>query len=132
MEHSQQIIFYDGECGFCNFIVGFILKNEKKPMFHFAALQSNLAHEILIDQHQLSINFDTFYYLNNDQIFTKSKGFFELAKHLKYPVRALRIFRFIPVFLTDKVYDLIAKRRKKIMTEKCYLPTAEERKRFLN
>lgn len=128
---SLKIIFYDGDCGFCNWIVGFILKYEKTPTFYFAALQSEVAQDILENQLHQKIDLSTFYYLNEQQLAFKSKGFFALAKDLKYPIRALRIFRFLPVFVTDKVYDFIAKRRKKIMGEKCYMPTIEERKRFL-
>lgn len=128
---TDKIIFYDGECGFCNYIVAFILKNESKPTFYFTALQNDLAKQLLVHERGLQINFDTFYLLYEGKLYTKSKGFFRLAKELKYPIRLLRIFRFCPSFITDKVYDFIAKRRKKIMGEKCYFPTAEERKRFI-
>lgn len=129
--NKNHIIFYDGDCGFCNFIVGFILKNEKEPIFHFSALQSEYAQSILTATFKTEIDYSTFYYLTDGKLYKKSNGFFVLLQHLKYPIRLLRIFRFIPSGIADKIYDFIAERRKKILGERCYLPTPEERKRFI-
>ena len=37
---QQPILLFDGECGFCNKSIQFILKHESKPKLKFAALQS--------------------------------------------------------------------------------------------
>jgi predicted DCC family thiol-disulfide oxidoreductase YuxK len=130
-KYLQKIVFYDGECGFCNYIVGFILKYEKNESLYFSALQSELAQTLLVEKQGVILDLSTFYYLNNDILFKKSNGFFSLLKELKYPVRFLRIFQFIPTFLTDKIYDFIATRRRKIQSPKCYFPTPEQRQRFI-
>jgi len=128
---NKKIVFYDGNCGFCNKTVEFLLKNDKNAQLRFAALQSDFADEILRKKFGLSIDFSTFYYLRNDQIFTKSTGFFEVLKEENNSYRWLRIFRFLPRIFTDKCYDYIAKNRNKMATAQCYVPTFEERKRFI-
>lgn len=127
------IVFYDGDCGFCNSIVGLILKYEKTNDIHFAALQSPVADKMLKEEFKIDIDLSTFYYLDkNHQLHSKSKGFFELAKSMKAPLRWLTIFRFFPSRLTDSVYDWVAKRRRSIISQHCYLPTPEQRKRFVS
>ncbi len=130
-KYPQKIIFYDGECGFCNYIVGFILNNENNDSLHFSALQSELAQTLLVEKFGVKLDLSTFYYLHNNDLYKKSSGFFCLLKEMKYPVRFLRIFRFIPTFLSDKIYDFIAARRRKIQNPKCYFPTPEQRQRFI-
>lgn len=133
MEQNREnkIVFYDGDCGFCNYIVGFILENEKNEMLCFAPLQSGFAQTLLAEK-EIKINYSTFYYLKDNRIYSKSKGFFELLKELRFPYRVLRIFRFLPLFLTDAVYDFVAKRRRRLQNPKCYFPTPSQRKRFLS
>lgn len=128
---GNKIVFYDGDCGFCNYIVGLILQNERNEMLYFAPLQSDFAQALLAEK-GIEINYSTFYYLQNNQVYSKSKGFFELLKELRFPYRGLRIFRFLPSFITDVIYDFIAKRRRKLKNPKCCLPTLSQRKRFLS
>lgn len=39
----DKILFYDGDCVFCNASVQFALKHRKKNSIYFSALQSELA-----------------------------------------------------------------------------------------
>lgn len=130
-EQKSKIVFYDGDCGFCNYMVGFILQNEQNETLHFAPLQSSFAQTLLAEK-GIEINYSTFYYLKNNKIYSKSKGFFELLKELRFPYRMLRFFRFLPLFVTDAAYDFIAKRRRRLQNPKCYFPTPSQRKRFLS
>ena len=43
---EKPIVFYDGDCGLCNRSVAFVLKHEKSPVIHFAAIQSEFTIEI--------------------------------------------------------------------------------------
>lgn len=130
--YPQKIVFYDGDCGFCNYIIGFILKNETNELLHFSALQSALAQKVLVKKHGIELDLSTFYYLDGNQLYKKSKGFFVLLKEMKYPFRILRIFRFFPTALTDTIYDFIAARRRKLQSPKCYFPSPEQRNRFIH
>lgn len=129
--HSP-IILFDGVCNLCNGAVQFVLKNDSRNVFKFASLQSDFAQDFL-KKHQLPTeNFETLILIENDQVFVKSKAVFKIVKYLpKYAW--LRIFRFLPLAISDFCYDIISKNRLKWFgqRESCWLPTKELKERFL-
>jgi predicted DCC family thiol-disulfide oxidoreductase YuxK len=129
---KRTIVFYDGECGFCNWVVSFILKAERGKDICFASLQSPFAKKFFHDNGAPEPDLSTFYLYWNHQLFSRSTAAIGLLHFLKWPYKVLNIFRVIPVCQRDQLYNSIAKRRQCIMKGKCYVPTAEQRKRFLN
>jgi len=127
----KRIVFYDGECGFCNTSVQFILNHRKRPI-HFAALQSDIAKEVL-QHHNISIAMNTLYYLEEGKLYKKSTGALRITKHLEggYPVLYF-IGILFPKILRDWVYEQVAKRRHRIKPGYCAMPSPEERKLFLS
>ena len=47
MNINRNIIFFDGECNFCNGTVDFIIKYDKSKYFAFSWLQSDYAKKYL-------------------------------------------------------------------------------------
>ena len=47
MSSQKHIILFDGECSFCNFWVKFVVKRDKKDLFRFASLQSDVGKKLL-------------------------------------------------------------------------------------
>ena len=130
---NKYIVFYDGDCGFCNFWVGWILKNDHKNKFLFSALQSEFGQKFLTDRNLQNENFDTIYLFSPGKFYlNKSKAALKIATLLGGGFSLMEIFKIIPSFISDKVYDLIAKNRQKIASAKCYLPTQEERRKFID
>lgn len=128
---EKRIVFYDGDCCFCNTSVQFILKRRKKN-FYFAALQSNFAKKKIEEEKGISIEMNTLYYLEEDKLYEKSTAVLRIARGLKGGYPLFYYFGIIvPRFLRDAVYDFIAKRRNKINPGFCALPSEEERKFFL-
>src|SRR5690606_1987139 len=125
------MVFYDGDCGFCNSVVQFILKHEKHDKMLFSALQSDFANDFLKRHHLPLPDYSTLYVWSNRKLLKKSSAALEISSHLNMPWSWLKIFKFTPLFLRDKVYDLIAGNRKKIKKEACYLPSPEQRKRSM-
>jgi len=128
---NTNLVLYDGDCGFCNRSVAFILKHEKSPSIHFAPIQSSKTIELFEGNNWETPNLSTFYFIQNGKKHERSAAAFEVLKYLKYPYRWLRIFRFIPRKLTDWVYNQVAKRRQRISKGFCVLPTPEQRERFV-
>jgi predicted DCC family thiol-disulfide oxidoreductase YuxK len=129
---NKYIVFYDGDCGFCNFWVGWILKNDRKNKFLFSALQSSFGQQFLKDRNLEYQNFSTLYLFAPGKFYLKkSTAVLKIAAILGGKFLLMGIFKIIPTVLNDKIYDLIAKNRQKIASEKCYLPTPEERKKFI-
>lgn len=130
---NKYVVFYDGDCGFCNFWVGWILKNDHQNKFLFSALQSEFGQKFLKDRHLKNENFDTIYLFSPEKFYLeKSTAVLKIATILGGTYSLMAIFKIIPTYLRDKVYDIVAKNRQKIASAKCYLPTPEERKKFID
>lgn len=129
-KNKRNIVFYDGECGFCHSTVSFILKR-RKTAFYFIPLQSKKAREML-NAHQIIPDLSTVYYLRENRLYERSSAAMQIAKGLKGLYPLMIIFYVIPPFIRNAVYSGIARRRHKLRKGYCYLPKAEERKFFLD
>lgn len=130
-EGDLKIIFYDGDCGFCNSSVQFVLKHEKSPEINFSALQSSFSKTFFAENNFPEPDLSTFYFYEKGILYSKSTAGLRVTAFLNFPISLLRIFIFVPSFIRDKVYDFIAKRRKTIMKAFCVIPTSEAKARFL-
>lgn len=127
----DRIVFYDGDCGFCNSSVQFILDRRKRAI-HFAALQSDIAENVL-GERGVTIQMNTLYYLENKNLCSKSTAALKIARHLKGAWPIIYWFGIIfPKTFRNWVYDQVAKRRHKINPGLCAMPKPEERKLFLD
>ncbi|MDA7802954.1 DUF393 domain-containing protein [Crocinitomix sp.] len=125
----DNIVFYDGDCGFCNSSVQFILE-KKKAVFHFLPLQSPIAQKIL-DEHNTTINLDTIYYLRSGKLYDRSSAALQIARGLRGGYPLFFGFYLIPKFLRDPFYNVIAKIRHKIKAGYCMIPTTEDQQYFI-
>ncbi|MGD9806861.1 MAG: thiol-disulfide oxidoreductase DCC family protein [Hyphomicrobiaceae bacterium] len=131
--HSERAIWlYDGLCGFCHWSVHFLLAHERAPSSVFVAIQSRLGRK-LADQH--GIDPDTpssFLFIDRGRAFEKSDGVIALSHHLRWPWRALKCLRIIPKGWRDRLYDVVARNRFRILGRKtvCELPPPQVRTRF--
>jgi predicted DCC family thiol-disulfide oxidoreductase YuxK len=131
MKKEIPIVFYDGDCGFCNRSVQFILKNEKNQELHFAALQSNYSQDFFKANHFPNPDLSTFYYWNGSELFSKSTAALQLLNKLKNRFQLLKIGYILPKILRDKMYDFVAKGRHQISNGFCVIPSIENKKRFI-
>lgn len=127
---EEHIVFYDGDCGFCNRTVQWILEKEKSPVIHFSAIQSPFAQRFLNGK-GVTPDLSTVYFYTEDQVYSESAAAFQLSVFLRNPYRALRFFRVLPRFLTNAVYRWIAKRRHRIASGYCIVPTPDQKDRFI-
>ena len=130
---NHHIILFDGVCNFCNFWVNFIIDRDKDDIFKFAALQSEAGQKLLNKFNLKAEDFDTFILIDGEIYFTKSTAALNIARKLNYPVKVLYYFIFIPKFLRDLIYSLIAINRYKFFGKRdvCRVPTENEKKNFL-
>lgn len=129
---DKRILFYDGECGFCNRSVQFVLDHEKNPSVYFAALQSKFALEFFDAQNMEQPDLSTLYYWNQGRMFSKSTGALKLCRELKFPYGLFRFALIVPRFARDWVYNSVAARRHRLMRGVCALPNPEQKRRFLS
>lgn len=132
IQESKYYVFYDGDCGFCNHWVQWILKNDKKDQFLFAALQSNFGQQFLSQRGLEQKQFNTLYlWKPNSYYYTKSEAVAKIAKILGGKFLLISYLNIFPRFLSNKIYDKIAENRLKLSSQKCFLPNDEEKKKFI-
>jgi predicted DCC family thiol-disulfide oxidoreductase YuxK len=130
---KQPILLFDGECGFCNKSIQFLLKHEKNKRLHFAPLQSEVG-QVLRNYFEISAKTDSVILIKNHAAYIKSCAALRLTLYMKGLWPAMMAFVIIPPFLRNLVYDFIAKRRMKWYgkVENCALLADEDNKRFLD
>ena len=130
----KQLILFDGVCNLCNTSIQFVIQNDKKNQFVFAALESSIGQKIInhynIDTSKLD---SILLYSRENGLSIKSTAALTIAKQLNFPVNLLGLFLVIPSFIRDTVYDFIAKNRYKWFGKKevCMIPTPELKSKFL-
>lgn len=133
IDSSKYYVFFDGDCGFCNFWVQWILKNDKKESFLFSSLQSEFGQHFLKARGLKTQELSTIY-LWKPQLFylTKSEAIFKITKILGGKYQFLSYLKYLPQFLTDLVYDKVAANRHRLASDHCMVLSPEQRERFIS
>lgn len=128
--HKHPIIFYDGQCALCDKSVQFIIRYDVNSVFRFAALQSNLAKELVGSE----ASFDSFILWDNNKVFQRSTAALKTLKKLGGLWQLAYVFMIVPSFIRDGIYNYIAKNRYQWFGkyDQCKIPTAEQRALFLD
>lgn len=116
----------------CNGLVDWGMRFDQSKQVKFASLQGNTAYQKL-PQSYLSL-IETVVYLRDEEIHERSDAVLFFLKDLGGWPSAFFVLRFVPHFLRDFFYRLIAKNRyllfKKL--DSCRLPTEAEKQRLLD
>ncbi len=132
-DESKYYVFYDGDCGFCNYWLQWILKNDVNDRFLFAPLQGKFGQQFLWQRGLDRKQFNTIYLWKPTSYYLiKSKAIAEIAKILGGKYAVMASLNLLPTFFSDKIYDKVAENRLKLASQKCLLPTEEERKKFID
>ena len=131
---SNPVLLYDGVCALCNGAVRWILEQDRRGEFRFAALQSGYArHELSlrgVDPDRLA----TVYVLADGRLYSRSRAGIEIGRRLggKWKVAAA-VAWLVPWFLRDWAYEWVARNRyqKFGKYESCPVPPPQVRERFL-
>ncbi|MCH2195092.1 thiol-disulfide oxidoreductase DCC family protein [Kordia sp.] len=132
---DKKIVLFDGVCNLCNGFVDKIISQDKKDVFRFASLQSEIG--IAIQEH---LQLDTsqldsviLYVPEKGTYYHKSSAAFRILNEFGGAWKLLQVFRILPKFINDFGYNIVAKYRYKWFGQKntCRMPTPEERARFL-
>jgi predicted DCC family thiol-disulfide oxidoreductase YuxK len=137
---SRPIVLYDGVCGLCNRLVQFTLRHDHARVFRFASLQSAFAGAILQRHNRSVADLDTFYVVvepqeSTEYLLSRSDAMAYVLEQLGGRWRVLgTLWRSLPRFIRDPIYNLVAKYRYKIFGKLnvCPIPTATERERFVD
>ncbi|MCB0688852.1 MAG: DUF393 domain-containing protein [Saprospiraceae bacterium] len=127
---ERPILFFDGVCNLCNSTVQFILKHEDGPVLLFSPLQSEAGWKIM---EKLPKDTDSLVLYDQGRVYIRSTAALKVAGYLKSPYRHLQNLQFIPTFIRDPIYRLLAKSRYLIFGKRaiCMIPTPDLKERFV-
>jgi predicted DCC family thiol-disulfide oxidoreductase YuxK len=131
---GKKIILFDGICNLCESSVLFVIKHDKKDIFRFVALQSDLGKEIIAHIGLSVKNIDSVILYEPGVSYNyKSAAAIEIARDLGGFLHFGTVFRIIPTGLRNLLYDYIAKNRYSWYGKKesCLVPTDEIKSKFL-
>ena len=130
---SKTIFFYDGECGFCNITVMFLLDRTSPDRLFFCKLQSSYARDFF-DKHNYSQpDLTTAYLFHHSRLWQKSSAILQAITLTNSPAKYLKIFLAVPKPIRDGIYTAVASLRQyiKIGKNNCRMLTPKERQRFI-
>ena len=129
----KKIILFDGVCNLCNSAVTFVIKRDKKDVFRYAALQSEMGKQ-LTAKHNIDVDkVDSIILVTDKKAYVKSTAALFIAQKLSGGWPLMMGFYIIPAFIRNLVYDFIARNRYKWYGKKdaCMIPTPELKSKFL-
>ena len=107
-ELKHEIIIYDGVCVLCNFFIRWILKKDQNFNFKVTNLQSNFTKTHYPEVTKVD---SVAVILSNGSILQKSKAVYYILMKVK-TLRIVRVLIFLtPTFLSNLIYDFVAKTR---------------------
>ena len=126
------MLVYDGECGFCNRSVQFILRHERRRDLLFVARGTELGRRLRRSYGMEAV--ESMLWIEGDRVFAQSDSVIKTAEYLGgWWSRLARVASLFPASLLNLMYKVIARSRRKLMraSANCVVPTPEQRSRFL-
>jgi len=130
---DTDLVLFDGVCNLCNGAVQFIIKRDRRSRFKFSSLQSDYSQKLM---RKFGLNNNTLHsiiLIRDDKLYQRSNAALEIARYLDGVWPAFYIFKIIPVFLRDPVYNLISRNRYRLFGKRdsCMIPLPELKDRFI-
>lgn len=130
---NSPIILFDGVCNFCNGVVNFIIRQDKKKIFKFAPLQSEAGEKFLSGSSIDRSRMNSFVLVEDGKIYTRSTAALKLYNKLPWYWKWTQVFWLVPARLRDVMYDFVARNRYKWFGKRdvCMVPGKDVRERFV-
>ena len=130
---DKPVIIFDGQCVFCSGWVKFALKRDKNKTYRFMTAQSATGAALYRHYGLDDRNYETNMLLVNGKPYLRSEGSIRMVAGLGFPWSLLKVFSLVPRPLLDRIYEFVARNRFRLAgrMETCYVPTPEDRARFL-
>ena len=129
----QDILFYDGVCGFCDGLVRWLLRRSSAHALLFSPLQGETAARLLSSEERARL--DSVLFLESDgRRSRKSLAFLRVLRRMGGGWALLSLgMGIFPSSFRDYFYDAFAERRYRWFGKKdsCTIPSKEDRQRFL-
>ena len=127
------MLVYDGECGFCNRSVQFILRHEHRRDLLFVPRGSELGRSLRQTYGMEAV--ESMLWIEGDRVFTQSESVIKTAEYLGgWWSKLALVASLCPSVVLNFAYKVIARSRRRLMrgSVHCVIPTPEHRSRFLS
>ena len=136
----QPVLLYDGECGLCNALMRFMLRNDHRRVLLFAPLQSRTGQAFLRAHDLNAKDFDSLVFIQDHAraetvFFLRTAGALRAMQEMGGGWRRLaRILALVPTCCSDLLYKCIARMRYRLFGRyrPTPLPNPEWAKRILD
>ena len=127
------VVFYDGGCATCHFLVKFLLRRRHRQAFAFVPLEQLKKDFSAAQLAQAGVgNPDkSIVVVQNGRALVRSNAVFAILKELGFPWTLLGIFQIVPMFVRNLFYNLYATNRYAIAGRAnpealCQLPSPQQ------
>ncbi len=132
ISYDYSVVLIDGQCLLCHGFAKRILNSDKKNRFKLGYLQT-FVNDDLVKTIKPQSHVDSVILIKNGKPYIKSEAALRVMKSLGGLYRISMVFRLIPKFIRDIVYDWIARNRfgwyKKL--DECPIPPQKWRDKFI-
>ncbi|TDM07898.1 thiol-disulfide oxidoreductase DCC family protein [Macrococcus lamae] len=108
----MNVVIYDGDCGFCQYWIRWLLKLDRNEELMFADQYSNFFQKLPVQRT------DSIMFVENHKIYFESQAIIEILSVTGYRKLAAT-GRLIPGIVRDGVYRMIAKYRHHLAPKSC-------------
>ena len=132
---DEPTIVFDTDCMLCSGIVHFILRHESDQSIRFVSAWSEAGIALAASHDLTKGDLDrTFLFVEHGVGLTRSDAALAISDHLRWPWRAISMFRVIPRALRDLVYNLVARHRYRWFgrLDGCFVVPSQQRHRFID
>ncbi len=132
--NRNMVILFDGLCNMCVWSIQFIISRDKKDIFRFASIQSDIGKKLIIN-HSIDVkNNDSIILIQDGNIKYRSSAVLCVLNYLSTIWKILIIFYIIPSPVRDVLYRIIASTRYLFFgkRDKCMIPNAAINSKFLS
>ena len=132
---SGPILVFDGDCVLCSRSVAFVLRHDRDKRYRFATTQSATGRDLLLAHGLDPQNPTSVLLIEHATTVTQSAAMLRVLAGFGGGWRVLgACLHIIPRFLRDPLYRWVARHRYRWFGRRdtCYLPAAQDAKRFLH
>ena len=109
---NDKIVFFDGNCKFCNSVCSFLKLRDISDSLRFEPLGSNFTINFFSKNNLADFDCNTLYFYTNNRFYVRSAAVFKIFRHLKAPYPIIYTLSFLlPTFIADYFYDIVANNR---------------------
>ena len=127
------LVVFDGMCVLCSRVVQFVVRHDRDSQIRFLPLQTPLGTKLLEEHGIDPSDAKTFLFIEQGNALRRSDAALAIAAYLPR-WRWVRGFRFVPRFIRDGVYSVIARYRYRWFgrRETCLVPDGSLAERFID